>query len=56
MNDKLSKMAADLDFMEQQLNVLTVWVETLKEKEARIKNLQSEVQRLQEILDETRGH
>ena len=54
MNDKLSKMAADLDFMEKQLHVLTAWVETLKEKESRIKGLQAEVERLQQILDETR--
>jgi hypothetical protein len=48
-------MAADLDFMEKQLHVLTAWVEALKEKEARIKNLQEEVQRLQQILNETRN-
>ena len=54
MDDKISKIAADLDFMEKQLYVLTTWVETLKEKESRIKSLQEEVKRLQQVLDETR--
>jgi uncharacterized protein YoxC len=54
MEDKVSKFASDLAFMEKQLHVLTTWVETLKEKESRIKGLQAEVERLQEVLDELR--
>lgn len=54
MDDKVSKFVADLECMEKQLHVLTTWVEMLKEKETRLKALQSEVERLQQILDEMR--
>jgi hypothetical protein len=54
MEDHTSKFAADLIFMEKQLHVLTAWVEILKQKEQQLKTLQSEVERLQQVLNEVR--
>jgi len=56
MQDKLNQFAADLFFMEQQIEVLNHYLQTLAERERRMKSLQADISRLQEVIDELRRH
>ena len=56
MQDKLNQFAADLFFMERQIEVLNHYLQTLAERERRMKSLQADISRLQEVIDELRRH
>jgi len=56
MQDKLNQFAADLFFMERQIEVLNHYLQTLAERERRMKSLQADITRLQEVIDDLRRH
>ena len=56
MQDKLNTFIADLQLMEQQIDVLNNYLRALAERERRMKSLQAEIDRLQETIDELRRH
>lgn len=56
METKIGQFAADLHFMQQQIEVLNHYLQTLAERERRMKALQAEIDRLRETLDELRRH
>ena len=56
MEKKIGQFAADLHFMQQQIEVLNHYLQTLAERERRMKALQVEIDRLQETIDELRRH
>jgi predicted nucleic acid-binding Zn-ribbon protein len=56
METKIGQFAADLHFMQQQIEVLNHYLQTLAERERRMKALQAEIDRLQETMDELRRH
>ena len=56
MENKIGQFAADLMLMEQQIEILNKYLQTLAERERRMKALQVEIDRLQETIDELRRH
>jgi len=56
METNIGQFAADLHFMQQQIEVLNRYLQTLAERERRMKALQTEIDRLQETMDELRRH
>lgn len=56
MKDPLNQFLAELHHMEEQIHVLNSYLQTLAERERRMKTLQAEIDRLRETLDELRRH
>lgn len=56
MENKIGQFAADLMLMQQQVEILNNYLQTLAERERRMKSLQAEIDRLQETMDELRRH
>ena len=56
MENKIGQFAADLMLMEQQIEVLNSYLQTLAERERRMKSLQIEIDQLRDTLDELRRH
>ena len=56
MENKIGQFAADLMLMEQQIEVLNSYLQTLAERERRMKALQIEIDLLRNTLDELRRH
>jgi predicted nucleic acid-binding Zn-ribbon protein len=56
MENKIGQFAADLMLMEQQIEVLNSYLQTLAERERRMKSLQIEIDLLRNTLDELRRH
>lgn len=54
--DNVGTFAADLFFIEQQINVMNDYLHKLAERERRMKALQADITRLQELIDELRRH
>lgn len=56
MENNIGTFAADLFFIEQQIEVMNDYLQKLAERERRMKALQAEITRLQEVIDELRRH
>lgn len=56
MENKIGQFAADLQLMQQQIEVLNHYLQTLAERERRMKSLQIEIDLLRNTLDELRRH
>lgn len=56
MENNVGTFAADLFFIEQQIMVMNDYLQKLAERERRMKALQAEITRLQELIDELRRH
>ena len=56
METNIGKFAADLQLMQQQIEVLNHYLQTLAERERRMKSLQIEIDLLRNTLDELRRH
>ncbi len=56
MENKIGQFAADLQLMQQQIEILNHYLQTLAERERRMKSLQTEIDLLRNTLDELRRH
>jgi cell division protein FtsB len=56
MENNVGTFAADLFFIEQQIEVMNSYLQKLAERERRMKALQAEITRLQEVIDDLRRH
>lgn len=56
MENKIGQFAADLMLMQQQIEILNNYLQTLAERERRMKSLQIEIDQLRDTLDELRRH
>lgn len=56
MQPNIGTIMADLVFMQEQITVLNDYLQKLAERERRMKALQAEITRLQELVDELRRH
>ncbi len=56
METNIGKFAADLQLMQQQIEVLNHYLQTLAERERRMKSLQIEIDLLRNTLNELRRH
>jgi predicted nucleic acid-binding Zn-ribbon protein len=56
MENKIGQFVADLMLMEQQIEILNNYLQTLAERERRMKSLQIEIDQLRGTLDELRRH
>ena len=56
MENKIGQFVADLMLMEQQIEILNNYLQTLAERERRMKALQVEIDQLRGTLDELRRH
>ncbi len=56
MENKIGQFAADLQLMQQQIEILNHYLQTLAERERRMKSLQIEIDLLRNTLDELRRH
>jgi predicted nucleic acid-binding Zn-ribbon protein len=56
VENKIGQFAADLQLMQQQIEVLNHYLQTLAERERRMKSLQIEIDLLRNTLDELRRH
>lgn len=56
MENNIGTFAADLFFIEQQIEVMNDYLQKLAERERRMKALQAEITRLQEVIEDLRRH
>lgn len=56
MQTNIGTIMSDLVFMQEQITVLNDYLQKLAERERRMKALQEEITRLQELVDELRRH
>jgi cell division protein FtsB len=56
MENNIGTFAADLFFIEQQIEVMNDYLQKLAERERRMKTLQAEITRLQEVIEDLRRH
>ena len=56
MENNIGTFAADLFFIEQQIEVMNDYLQKLAERERRMKALQVEITRLQEVIEDLRRH
>ena len=56
MENKIGQFAADLQLMQQQIEILNHYLQTLAERERCMKSLQTEIDLLRNTLDELRRH
>lgn len=56
MDNNVGTFAADLFFIEQQITVMNDYLQKLAERERRMKTMQADITRLQELIDELRRH
>jgi len=56
VENKIGQFVADLMLMEQQIEILNNYLQTLAERERRMKSLQIEIDQLRGTLDELRRH
>lgn len=56
MENNVGTFASDLFFIEQQIMVMNDYLQKLAERERRMKALQAEITRLQELIDELRRY
>jgi hypothetical protein len=56
MENKIGQFVVDLMLMEQQIEILNNYLQTLAERERRMKSLQIEIDQLRGTLDELRRH
>lgn len=56
MQPNIGTIMSDLVFMQEQIAVLNDYLQKLAERERRMKALQEEITRLQELVDELRRH
>lgn len=56
MQTNIGTIMADLVFMQEQITVLNDYLQKLAERERRMKSMQAEITRLQEVIDDLRRH
>ena len=56
MENNIGTFAADLFFIEQQIEVMNDYLQKLAERERRMKTLQAEITRLQEVIEDLRRY